>query len=202
MRQTFTAEMSGIITSAEPVPPGTPPARGASNGSGKPGWRWPGWLLDGLRVIAGIGAIYVSYIGLVDRHIHKALHWAVFLLGVFILAHIILEKIVIKLPKTQGKPELVPNPFNSTANVLVTTPAFVLGLLAVFSKDNSLTTVIKVGAVALAAALLLAIVLNGLVSMSDVENPPRSTVIRLLFNLTLWALALGLLSVAMGVVYR
>jgi hypothetical protein len=40
------------------------------------------------------------------------------------------------------------------------------------------------------------------VSMQNIGNPPRSTLIRLIFNLTLWALALGVLAIAMGVVYR
>jgi hypothetical protein len=86
--------------------------------------------------------------------------------------------------------------------VLVTTPGVVLGLLAVFGTTGTLTTVVKVATVALATALLLGIVLNGLVSMQDIGNPPRSTVIRLMFNLTLWALTLGILGIAMGVVYR
>jgi hypothetical protein len=89
--------------------------------------------------------------------------------------------------------EQVPNPFNAVANVLVTAPGVVLDLLAVFGTTGVLTTVVKVAAVALATVLLLGIVLNGLVSMKDVGNPPRSTVIRLMFNLTLWALALGIL---------
>jgi len=131
-----------------------------------------------------------------------ALRWTVFLLGLFILFHFLLEQLIIRLPVRAGHDETVPNPFNAVANVLVTTPGVVLGLLAVFGTTGTLTTVVKVAAAALATALLLGIVLNGLVSMQNIGNPPRSTLIRLIFNLTLWALALGVLAIAMGVVYR
>jgi hypothetical protein len=121
---------------------------------------------------------------------------------VFILSHLAIEWIITHLPATTGREERVPNPFNAVATVLVTTPGVVLGLLAAFGTSGTLTTVVKVAVVALAAALLLGIILNGLVSMHGISNPPRSTVIRLLFNLTLWALTLGILGIAMGIVYR
>ena len=165
---------------------------------------WPGRVLKAFRVLAGIAAIVVSETAIVTskRSPDPALHWTVFLVGVFILFHFLTEWIVVKLPIRAGGDETVPNPFNAVATVLVTTPGVVLGLLAVFGTTGTLTVVVKVAAVALATALLLGIVLNGLVSMQDIGNPPRSTVIRLMFNLTLWALTLGVLGIAMGVVYR
>jgi hypothetical protein len=165
---------------------------------------WPGYLLDGFRVFVGIAAIVVSQTAIVTIHGIRdpALHWAVFLLGVFILFHFVIELIVDLLPVRAGRDEQVPNPFDAVAPVLVTTPGVVLGLLAVFGTEGTLTIVVKVAAIALATALLLGIVINGLVSMQDIGNPPRSTVIRLMFNLSLWALVLGVLGVAMGVVYR
>jgi hypothetical protein len=95
-----------------------------------------------------------------------------------------------------------PNPFSAMANVLTTTPGVVLGLLAVFGSAELLTDTLKVASVSLAAALLLAIVLSGLVAMVGATEPPLSRLIRVLFNITLWALALGLLGIAIGLVYR
>jgi hypothetical protein len=110
--------------------------------------------------------------------------------------------VVYFLPAYSGGDETVPNAFSAVANLLVTTPGVVLGLLAVFGTTGTLTTVVKVAAFGLATALLMAIVLNGMVSMQDISNPPRSIVIRLVFNLTLWALVLGIIGIAMGIVYR
>jgi len=164
----------------------------------------PGWALVVFRVAAGVAAIWVSGTRAVStpKSPDPALHWTVFLLGVFILFHLLIEVIVIALPVGTGSGETLPNPFNAVANVLVTTPGVVLGLLAAFGTTGTLTTVVKVAAFALATALLLAIILNGLVSMRDIGNPPRSTVIRFMFNLTLWALVLGIVGIAMGIVYR
>lgn len=165
---------------------------------------WPGHALEALRFAAGAAAIGIgnSSIASTRAQPDPALHWAVVLLGVFILFHLAIETIMVKLPIWTGHDEKVTDPFNPVANVLVTTPGVVLGLLAVFGSSGTLTTVVKVAAIALATALLLGIILSGLVSMQDIGNPPRSTVIRLMFNLTLWALALGVIGIAMGVVYR
>jgi hypothetical protein len=165
---------------------------------------WPGRLLDVFRALVGIAAIVVSEtvtVGGKDRP-DRALHWTVLLLGVFILFHLFVGWTIVILPVCAGHDETVPDPFNAAANVLVITPAIVLGILAAFGTTGTLTTAVKVAAAALVTALLLGIILNGLVSMQDIGSPPRSTVIRLMFNLTLWALALGLIGLAMGIVYR
>jgi hypothetical protein len=161
-------------------------------------------VLGVIRVAAGVAAILVSQtaIGGEKGKPDHALSWAVLLLGIFILSHFLIEFVMIRLPANAGQSESVPNPFNAVATVLVTTPGVVLGLLAAFGTSGTLTTVVKVAVVALAASLLLAIILNGLVSMDKINDPPRSTAIRLVFNLTLWALALGIFGIAMGVVYR
>lgn len=88
------------------------------------------------------------------------------------------------------------------ANILTTTPGVVLGLLAVFGSTNILTDTLKIASVSLTAALLLAIVLSGLVAMAGATEPLLSRLVRVLFNVTLWALALGLLGIAMSLVYR
>jgi len=176
----------------------TTPARAAP--------KWPGIALRLIRLIAGGVAIFISQISIVSNSTSPdpALEWAVLLLGVFIVAHLAIEVGFARLPVRSGAGEPVPDPFSSVANVLVTTPAIVLGLLAVFGTTGTgtLTTVVKVAAVSLVISLLLAIVLSGLLSMQEIKNPPRSTVIRLFFNLTLWSLAFGLLGLALGVVYR
>jgi hypothetical protein len=163
-----------------------------------------GWVLLVVRVVAGVSAIWVSGTTLASSSVSPdpALRWTVLLLGIFILFHLLVEVLVVALPVRAGQSENVPSPFNTVANVLVTTPGVVLGLLAAFGNKGTLTTVVKVAAFALAAALLLAIVLNGLVSMQDIGKPLRSTVIRFIFNLTLWALALGIIGIAMGITYR
>ena len=166
--------------------------------------KWPGYVLEVFRVLAGIAAIVVSETAIVSNKERPdpALYWTVFLLGIFILLHFLIGWLVVLLPVRAGHDETVPNPFNAVATVLVTTPGVVLGLLAVFGTTGTLTTTVKVATAALTTALLLGIILNGLVSMQDIGNPPRSTVIRFMFNLTLWALALGVLGIAMGIVYR
>lgn len=169
-----------------------------------PAPKWPGYFLEGFRVAAGVAAIVISRTPIVTsaQSPDPALQWSVLLLGIFILFQSLIGGIVTLLPVRGGHDKQVPDPFNVVADNLVTAPGVVLGLLAVFGTGGALTRVVKVAAVALAMALLLGIVLNGLASMKDVRNPPRSTVVRLMFNLTLWALALGILSIAMGVVYR
>jgi hypothetical protein len=165
---------------------------------------WPGRALEVVRLLAAATAIVVSETAIVTskKTPDPALHWTVFLLGVFIFVHWAIERIIVSLPVRGGRDETVPNPFNAVATALVTTPALVLGIFAVFGTGKTLTIVVKVAAVALAATLLLGLILNGLVSMQDIGNPPRSTVIRLIFNLTLWALALGILGIAMSIVYQ
>lgn len=164
----------------------------------------PGWTLLGLRAAAGVAAIAVSFTSVVSssESPDPALHWTVLLLGVFILFHLLAEVVVVALPAGSGDEEPVPNAFTSVANLLVTTPGVVLGLLAAFGTTGTLTPVVKVAVFALATALLLGIVLNGLVSMQGISRPLRSTVIRFIFNLTLWALVLGIIGIAMGIAYR
>jgi hypothetical protein len=163
-----------------------------------------GWALVVVRIVAGVSAIWVSGTAIVSSSgsPDPALRWTVFLVGIFILFHLLVEVVVVALPVGSGEDETVPSPFNAVANVLVTTPGVVLGLLAAFGTTGTLTIVVKVAAFALATALLLAIVLNGLVSMQGISKPLRSTVIRFIFNLTLWALALGIIGIAMGIAYR
>jgi hypothetical protein len=201
------AELAKVIAGLHPtgvvkisVEGTTPPAAGATDRH-MSGWGIASLILRGL---AGLAAILVSFSAAVSskKSPDPALQWTVLLLGIFIFLHILLELIVFALPARTGDEEAVPNPFNAVATVLVTTPGVVLALLAAFGTTGTLTTVVKVASFALATALLLAIILNGLVSMQDISNPPRSTFIRLVFNLTLWALALGIIGIAMGIIYR
>ena len=108
---------------------------------------WPGYVLEEFRVLAGIAAILVSFTPIVSskESPDPALHWAVLLLGVFIIFHFVVGWIVVLLPVRAGRDETVPNPFNAVATVLVTTPGVVLGLLAVFGTTGTLTIVVKVG---------------------------------------------------------
>lgn len=178
------------------------------------------WLFspNGVVILARLGgAIAAIVIGfstattfvVVHNHtrtvlVDHPLRWAVVLVGAYILGHLALELLIQWLPEgSSTDPHAVdPDSFSSVATVLVTTPAVVLGLLAAFGKADNLNTAVKVGAGGLVAALLLAIVMNGVTSMTGIDNPPRSVVVRLFFNFTLWALALGLLGITLGLIYR
>ena len=115
-----------------------------------------GWALVVVRIVAGVSAIWVSGTAIVcsSGSPDPALRWTVFLVGIFILFHLLVEVVVVALPVGSGEDETVPSPFNAVANVLVTTPGVVLGLLAAFGTTGTLTIVVKVAAFALATALL------------------------------------------------
>jgi hypothetical protein len=159
---------------------------------------WLGRILTFFRVAAGTAAIFISYTIGSDQ----ALHETVLLLGIFIVGHMAIDWLMIQLPSYSDDDNEKRDPYKLTARTLATTPAVILGLLAALASTGKLTVVVKVAAVSLAASLLFGIVLSGLVSMQGIDSESRSVTIKFMFNITLWALALGLIGIAMGIVYR
>jgi hypothetical protein len=92
--------------------------------------------------------------------------------------------------------------FRDSAALIVTTSGFVLGLLQVFSDEDATTTTLKVGSVALAVAILIALVVFNTI----VHTVPNSAELRVLlaymYTSMFFFMALGLASVAMSVVFR
>lgn len=156
------------------------------------------------RLLAGVAAIFTA-LALVSAT-EPTLRFTIALLGAFIIMHQTLELVAVLISPgitdEDNRDGAAQNSFASIGAALISTPGVVLGLLAVFSPKGLLTPTIRVSAVSLATCLLLAIIVNGLVAMNGAEQPPLSTLIRLLFNVTLWALTLGLLGVAMALAFR
>jgi hypothetical protein len=162
---------------------------------------------SGLKWFRLTFALIVSLLGLflflkgVDEH---SLDLAVLLLGVFAGAHLVIEKLWVGLPSSgsgsSGGSDLS-GAFREAAAIYISTPAVVLGLLAVFAEPFRSTT-LQVAAVALAVTILLGIVLHGLVVLGTPTDEARLTLLGYLFNLLLWALAFGALAIALAIVYQ
>jgi hypothetical protein len=162
------------------------------------------WSLVIFRMAAGIAVICVAI--LIVPGSRTSLRWALGLLGAFILLHQVLEGTALILTRRQrsvaSDAPAPPSSFEAMGAALLSTPGVVLGLLAVFAPKGLLTLTIRVSAISLAACLLLAIVANGLAAMKGAEDRPLSTLIRALFNVTLWSLALGVLGISMALWFR
>jgi hypothetical protein len=95
--------------------------------------------------------------------------------------------------------EDVTSAFREAAGVFVQTAGVVLGLVA--GLATTVTPALKLGAVALAGSLLVTLVLYGYVLHPLPPRPGPQLLIRYLFALAFFALALGLLSVAMSIAF-
>jgi hypothetical protein len=169
--------------------------------------RAPGvtWSLVIFRIAAGVAAVWVTFF--IVPSSRTSLRWAVGLLGAFIFLHQALEGIALILARRGHEADRSgtsgpSSSFESIGAALLSTPGVVLGLLAVFAPAELLTFTIRVSAISLAFCLLLAIVSNALVAMTGAEHRPLSTLIRALFNVTLWSLALGVLGISMALWFR
>src|SRR5437868_10706133 len=85
--------------------------------------------------------------------------------------------------------------FRDTATIYISTPGVILGLLAVFG-DHLHQTTLHLASVALAVTILVGIVLHGLLVYGTPDDEARLSLLGYLFNLLLWALALGTLCIA------
>jgi hypothetical protein len=164
------------------------------------------WSLLVLRLAAAAAALAVASIPLLPRLPDgqgHAMRWAVGLLGAFILLDLALELLALALwgeENQRADEKEGARPFRETAGVLVSTPGVILGLLAVFGNQRLHAVPVKVAAVSLAFAVLLAIVYYSLNAWPGATEGVFATVPRFVYHVTLWALTLGLLSVAMSIV--
>jgi hypothetical protein len=90
------------------------------------------------------------------------------------------------------------------AAAFTSTSGVILGLLAVFGdSEGGFSLTVKVGIGALAADILLGIVLVGLLlAAPKTSDQDAWNFIRYVFNLALWALALGLLCIVTPLLYE
>jgi hydrogenase-4 membrane subunit HyfE len=154
------------------------------------------------RVIAGVVAVLVGTVALDPG---GSLGLAVWLLGAFILAHTLCDFLLQSAKNDEAAgPKDSETGLREFAASFVATASVILGLLTVFDTQP-FTPTIKVGIAALVTAILSGIVLVGLLlaapPQSDTENAAWN-LIRYVFNFSVWALALGLLCISTGLLYR
>ena len=151
------------------------------------------------RRLAGGAAIFAGAVIIAATRADEPLGVALLLVGAFILAHLSIEEHFHEIRQDfEAKPDTGLREF---ASAFVSTSGVILGLLAVFGdKEFSLT--IKVGIGALVADILVGVVLIGLLLAGANENDQRAwNLIRFVFNVALWAFALGLLCIATALIY-
>jgi hypothetical protein len=157
------------------------------------------WL-NPVRVAAGLVGILVGALELTASHPNHSLGVAVLALGAFILGHVGLEHLFQSVASTLTAP--LDGGMRDFAASFIATSGVILGLLSVFG-EKSLPETLKIGIVALVADILIGTVLVGLLlaGPSDSDQPAWN-LLRCVFNLALWSLALGLLCVATSLLYR
>jgi hypothetical protein len=103
-------------------------------------------------------------------------------------------------PPAQTEPDLS-QLLRSAANVVITVDGVVLGLVYAFlgATNKPIPLVVKVGAVALVAGVVLALLLYALVA-GKITTPIAVSVATGLFSLISWALAYGLLCIVFALV--
>jgi hypothetical protein len=136
--------------------------------------------------------------------------------GVFVIAHLLLDLFWASLSTGGAKADPdAPNPggrapaadtaevtkaFRETTGVVISTSGVVLGLVSALSSQ--ITPSLKVGVVALVVAILVAIVLYLYILYPLPQGVQPNVLIRYLMNVAFFALAFGLLSIAMSIVFR
>jgi uncharacterized membrane protein len=158
------------------------------------------------RLLAAAAALATGGAVLASNELERPLAFAILLLGGFILAHLIVEELWVKLtlkasPDTSPANDEAGAAFREAAMVYISTPGVVLGLIAVFEKNLPRDT-LRVGSLALATTILAGIVLHGLVVFGVPEDVQRRALVSYIFNILLWSLGLGVLCIALAIVYR
>jgi hypothetical protein len=162
------------------------------------------------RILGGCVACLGGLVGLA-AHDDPSLGVAGLVLAAFILAHLTIEhhyqQLRDQFAKTpqasaasggHGQPV---DGLREFASAFVSTSGVILGLLAVFG-DGDLSLTIKVGIGALVIDILVGTVLVGLVISAPDSADQRSwNFVRYVFNVALWALALGLLCIGTALIY-
>jgi hypothetical protein len=103
-------------------------------------------------------------------------------------------------PPAQAEPNLS-ELLRNAANVVITVDGIVLGLVYTFlgATKNTVPLVVKVGAVALVAGVVLALILYALVA-GKITTVIAQNIATGLFSLISWALAYGLLCIVFALV--
>jgi hypothetical protein len=103
-------------------------------------------------------------------------------------------------PPAETEPDLS-QLLRNAANVVITVDGVVLGLVYTFrgTTNKPIPLVVKVGAVALVAGVVLALLLYALVA-GKITTPTAVSVATGMFSLTSWALAYGLLCIVFTLV--
>lgn len=158
------------------------------------------------RFAGGIVGTILGLVCLIWGYGEKPLALALLALGIFILCHTGVESwfhSVRQDYETADQGEQVSG-FREFASAFVATSGVILGLLAVFGdKTLKAPFTIKIGVVALVSDILIGTVLVGLLLASPGPNDQRAwNLIRYVFHLALWGLSLGLLCIAMALLYR
>ena len=168
---------------------------------------------DVLRLLVGIASTIAGAVLLATGVTETPLGVAVLVLGLFILGHFAIEAWFMHVRRDYDPP--ADSGMRDFASTFIATSGVILGLLALFGDERgSLTPTIKVGIVALATDILVGLVLLGLL-LAGADPGGTATangktsidqkawnIIRLVFNVALWALSLGLLCIAMALLYR
>ncbi len=175
------------------------PASDATPATGMRAFFEKAWL-NPVRVAAGVLGILVGILVLTASHPNHSLGVAVLALGAFILGHVGLERLFRSVATELTEPP--EGGMRDFAASFIATSGVILGLLSVFG-EKSLPETLKIGVVALVADILIGTVLVGLLlaGPSDSDQPAWN-LLRCVFNLALWSLALGLLCVATSLLYR
>jgi hypothetical protein len=171
--------------------------------------------------LIAVGALLVA-----GRVFDTALAFAMLVLGVTILVHIVFETLwnrwnvpVAQQPSNSaagqqpGNTPAAQQPVNPGPSpetiaalrgfptVFVTTSGVVLALLAAFGTSKSPGPSIRVASLALAASILLSIILGGALVGSLPVTRRTGLLMSLVFNLTWWTLAFGLLCIAFAILF-
>jgi hypothetical protein len=158
--------------------------------------------------LGGGAALILGIVLLGGDHGERALALALVALGAFILVHLFVEEGYHAIVDNYGDSD--GGGLRDFASAFVATSGVILGLLAVFG-DKTLKTpfTIKVGVVALVSDILVGTVLIGLLLAAPVDDQSATVndirawnLIRYVFHVALWGLSLGLLCIAMALLYR
>jgi hypothetical protein len=159
----------------------------------------------GLLVVRIVAMVVSAWLGL----FHPFAAWdhaitaALVSLAIVMLVHLAIDLVWEQLLKSGGmgrSPDIAAawGPF---VGLIVTTAGVVLGLLQAFGTGH-LSDPLKVATMSLVATVMLGMFLFGLVVSAAPKGAPAVVFRAFIFNVTLWALALGLLSISWALVYR
>jgi hypothetical protein len=162
---------------------------------------------DLFRLGAGIASLGTGIALLAGHYGERPLGIAVITLGGFILCHFAVERYFWSVRAEFDPP--ADTGMRDLASTFVATSGVVLGLLTLFGdktstkQSDAFTLTLKVGSTSLAAAILIGLVLIGLLLMGAKPDDQRAwNVVRVVFNVELWAFSLGLLCIAIALVYQ